>query len=48
MNVNLLAVVTPPYIYQSCFTWNTLWKRSFTLGEFKDVNMKFSGLSNVS
>ena len=26
MNVNLLAVVTPPYIYHGCFNCKTLWE----------------------
>ena len=43
MNMNLLAAVTPPSIYNSCSTWKTLWEVKFTLGEFIAVNMKNCG-----
>ena len=53
MNMNILAVLTPPSIYHGCFTWKTLWEErftgeeKFTLGEFSDVNMKNCGCHNV-
>ena len=46
MKMNLLAVVTPLYIYHGCSTWKTFWEENFTgeenftLGEFSDANMK--------
>ena len=46
MNMKILAVVTPPYIYHGCSNWKTLWEEKFTgeekftLGEFSAVNMK--------
>ena len=48
MNMNLLAVVAPLSIYHGCSTRNTFWEEKFTLGEFKPVNMKNCGRSNVS
>ena len=39
-NINLLAVVTPPSIYNGCSTWKKFWEETFigeekfTLGEF--------------
>ena len=53
MNMNLLAVVTPPSMYHSCSTWKTFWggkftgKENFTLGEFTAVNMKHCGCHNI-
>ena len=53
MNMKLLSVVTPPYIYHSCSTRKTLWEEKFTggekftLGEFSAVNMKNCGCHNV-
>ena len=47
MNINLLAIVTPPYIYHGCSTRNTLWEGNFTFGEFTPVNMKKIGPRNV-
>ena len=52
MNMKLLEVVTPPYIYHGWSTWNTFWeekftgKKNFTLGEFSAVNMKHYGHRN--
>ena len=49
MNMNFLAVITPPSIYNGCFTCKTFWEKKFTgeekftLGEFSDVNMKNCG-----
>ena len=34
MDMNLLAVVTPPTIYQGCSTWKTFWEENLT-GEEK-------------
>ena len=42
MNMNLLAVVTPPFIYHVCSTRKTFWEGKFTL-----VNMKTCGHHNV-
>ena len=53
MNMNLLAVVTPPYIYHSCSTQKTFWKEKFTgeekftLVEFIAVTMKNGDCHNV-
>ena len=53
INMKLLAVVTPPSIYNSCFTQKTFWEENFTgeenftLGEFSAVNMKNCGRRNV-
>ena len=49
MNMNLLAVITPPYIYHGCSTWNTFWEKNFTGKEslFLSVNMKHCGRRNV-
>ena len=52
MNMKLLEVVTPPYIYHCCSTKKTLWEgkftggENFTLGEFTSVNMKNCGHCN--
>ena len=42
MNMKLLPVVTPPYIYHGCSTQKTLWEGRFTGEEnlFLAVNMK--------
>ena len=54
MNMNLLEVVTPLYIYHGCSTRKTFWKgklkgeENFTLGEFTAVKMKNCGRRNVS
>ena len=47
MNINLLVVVTPPYIYHGCSTRKTFWEEKFTLGEFTPLKMKNSGHHNV-
>ena len=47
MNMNILAVLTPPSIYHGCYTWKTSWEGNFTVGEFSAVNMKTFGHSNV-
>ena len=47
MNMNLLAVVTPPSIYYGCSTRKILWEGNFTLGDFTAVNMKNCGHHNV-
>ena len=53
MNMNLLAVVTPPSIYHICSTQKTFWgeiftdEKKFTLGDFAPVNMKNCGHCNV-
>ena len=53
MNMKLLAVITPPYIYHGCSTCKTFWEENFTgeenftLGEFSAVNMKSFGRCNV-
>ena len=49
MNMNLLAVVTPPSMYHGCSTWKTFWegmftgKENLTLGEFIAMNIKHCG-----
>ena len=47
--MNILAVVTPPYIYHGCSTWKTLWEGNFTGKEnlFLAVNMKNCGRRNI-
>ena len=49
MNMNLLAVVTPPSIYHGCSTWKTFWEGKFTGKEtlFLAVNMKNCGRRHV-
>ena len=47
MNMNIIAVVTPPSIYHGCFTWKTLWEIKFTVGEFAAVSMKNCRRRNV-
>ena len=34
MNMNIIAVAKPPYIYDGCSTHKTFWEENFTLGEF--------------
>ena len=52
MNMNLLAIVTPPSIYHGCSTQKMFWEGKFTdeenstLGEFSAVNMKTCGRQN--
>ena len=49
MNMKLLAVVTPPYVYHGCFIQKTFSEENFT-GEEKllsAVNMKNCGCCNV-
>ena len=40
MNMKLLSVVTPPYIYHGCSNRKAFWEGKFTPGEFTAVNMK--------
>ena len=47
INMKLLSVVTPLYIYHVCSAWKTFWKEKFTLGEFTDLNMKNCGRHNI-
>ena len=49
MNTNLLAVVTPPYIYHGCSTRKAFWEENFTGEEqlFSAMNMKICGRRNV-
>ena len=47
MNMNLLAVVTPLFIYHGCSIWKTFWEEKFTLGDFTSMNMKNCGRHNV-
>ena len=49
MNMNLLAVVTPPSIYHGCSTRKTFWEKKLTGKEnlFLAVNMKIFGCRNV-
>ena len=53
MNMKLLPVLTPPSIYHGGSNWKTFWEekftseKKFTLGEFKDVNMKNCGRCNI-
>ena len=53
MNMNILAVVTPPYIYHGLSTMKTFWEEhftgeeKFTLGEFTAVKLKNCGCRNV-
>ena len=49
MNMNLLAIVTPPSIYHISSTRKTFWEETFTgKGKlFSAVNMKNCGRSNV-
>ena len=49
INMNILAVVTPPSIYHGFCTHKTFWKEKFTgeekftLGELTDANMNNRG-----
>ena len=45
--MNLLAVVTPPYIYHGCSIQKTFFGGKFAHGEFIDVNMKNCVRRNV-
>ena len=49
MNMKLLAVLTPPYIYHGCSTRKTFWEEKFTGKEnlFLSVNMKNCGRRKV-
>ena len=47
MNMNLLALVTPPSIYHSCSTQKTFWEVNSIPGDFIPVNMKRYGRRNV-
>ena len=49
VNMKLLEVVTPPYIYHGLSTRKTLWEEIFTGEEklFSDMNMKNHGRLNV-
>ena len=53
MNMKLLAVVTPRYIYHGCSNRKTFWEEKFTgeekftLGEFSAVNMQMFIRRNV-
>ena len=40
MNMNLLAVVTPPSIYHGCPTQKKFWEEKITPGDFTHENMK--------
>ena len=40
MNMQLLSVVTPPYIYHGRSTWDKFWEENFTLDELTPVKMK--------
>ena len=54
MNMNLLAVVMPPSIYQGCSTWKMFLENfftgevKFTLGGFSAVNMKNCSCRNFN
>ena len=49
INMNILAVVTPPSIYHGCSTWKTLWEEKFTGKEnlFLSMDMKNCGRRKV-
>ena len=49
INMKLLAVVEPPYIYHGCYTRKMFWEEMFTGKEivFLAVNMKNCGRQNV-
>ena len=49
MNMNILAVVTPPSIYHGCSNWKTFWEGKFTGEEtlFSALNRKNCGHRNV-
>ena len=52
MNMNLLSVVTQPYIYHDCSTRKTFWEEKFTggekftLGDFTPMSMNNCGRLN--
>ena len=50
MNMKVLEVVTPPYIYHGCSTQKTFWEEQLTGKEslFQAVNMKNGGRQNGS
>ena len=50
INMNFLAVVTPPSIYHGCSTRKTFWEEKFTGKKycFQSVNMKTFGRRKVS
>ena len=54
MNMNILAVVTPPSIYHGCSALKTFWEEKFTyeeeltLGEFTVVNINNCGPHRTS
>ena len=54
INMKLLAVLMPLYIYNSCSTQKKFWeekltgKDNFTLGEFIALNMKNCGRRDFS
>ena len=47
MNMNILPIGTPLYIYHCFSTRKTFWEENFTLDEFTPVNMKNGGCHNV-
>ena len=47
MNMKLLSVVTPPYIYHGLSTKKTFLEEKFTLGEFTPVNMRNCVRNNI-
>ena len=47
MNMKILAVVTPPSIYQGCSSQKMFEEEIFTLGTFSAINMKNCGRCNV-
>ena len=53
MNMKILEVVSPLYIYHGCSIRKTFWEEKFTgeenfiLGEFTAVNIKSCGCHNV-
>ena len=48
VNMNLLSVVSPPYIYHGCSTKKMFWEENFTGREilFLAVNMRSCGCRN--
>ena len=47
MNMKLLEVVIPTYLYHVSSTWKTFWEENFTLGKFSPANMNICGCRNV-
>ena len=47
MNMNILAVVIPQFIYHDFSTHKTFWEEIFALGEFTPANIKNCGCCNV-